>query len=153
LRRGGVHTATAFDGDSIVIDAGATVVINNDIPANNAATVEKTVFEDGLATALSTGIGGGTTVATFPAAGVSRLVSPGAGEAGAGVVRRGAEEPVTIKLNAAIDGGDSGLNSKGFDIIYDVVSPTQTNGVADGLIVFTIVAVPPGSVTLHHAGH
>src|SRR4029450_6271611 len=103
LRRGGVHTATYFDGDSIVIDAGATVVINNDIPANNAATVEKTVFEDGLATALSTGIGGGTTVATFTAAELSGLVSPGA------------DEPGTIKLNAAIDGGGSGLNSKGFD--------------------------------------
>ena len=34
-----VFVATDFDGDSVVIDAGATVTIENDVPANNAATV------------------------------------------------------------------------------------------------------------------
>ena len=50
-----VFVATDFDGDSVVIDAGATVTIENDVPANNAATVNINVDEDEL-TGLSTGI-------------------------------------------------------------------------------------------------
>ena len=62
-----VFVATDFDGDSVVIDAGATVTIENDVPANNAATVNINVDEDEL-TGLSTGITDGdatTTVATL----------------------------------------------------------------------------------------
>ena len=43
-----VFVATDFDGDSVVIDAGATVTIENDVPANNAATVNINVDEDEL---------------------------------------------------------------------------------------------------------
>ena len=63
-----VFVATDFDGDSVVIDAGATVTIENDVPGQTAATVNINVDEDELATALSTGITDGdgtTTVATL----------------------------------------------------------------------------------------
>ena len=51
----------------------------------------------------------------------------------------GADEPVTVSLNPAIDGADTGLDSKGSNILFDVVSATQVNGVADGRTVFTLV--------------
>ena len=125
-----VFVATDFDGDSVVIDAGATVTIENDVPANNAATVNINVDEDELATALSTGITDGdgtTTVASFTGAQI------------AGLVASGADEPVTVSLNAAIDNVDTGLDSKGENILFDVVSPTQVNGVAGARTVFTLV--------------
>src|SRR5262249_59585893 len=56
-----------------------------------------------------------------------------------GVVDTGADEPVKISLNPAIDGVDTGLDSKGSNILFDVVSATQVNGVADGRTVFTLV--------------
>ena len=124
-----VFVATDFDGDSVVIDAGATVTIENDVPANNAATVNINVDEDEL-TGLSTGITDGdgtTTVASFTGAQI------------AGLVASGADEPVTVSLNAAIDDVDTGLDSKGENILFDVVSPTQVNGVAGARVVFTLV--------------
>src|SRR6185436_1674526 len=130
-----VFRATDFDGDSIAIDAGASVVIENDIPQNNATTISKNVFEDGLATALSTGIGGGATAVFFTAAELAGLVSPGA------------DEGVTIKLNLNIEGVDSGLDSKGENILFDYVDATHVNGVAGGRTVFTIVEAPAGTFT------
>ena len=124
-----VFVATDFDGDSVVIDAGATVTIENDVPANNAATVNINVDEDEL-TGLSTGITDGdatTTVATFTGAQI------------AGLVASGADEPVTVSLNAAIDNVATGLFSQGENILFDVVSPTQVNGVAGARVVFTLV--------------
>ena len=124
-----VFVATDFDGDSVVIDAGATVTIENDVPVNNAATVNVDVDEDEL-TGLSTGITDNdatTTVAAFTGAQI------------AGLVDAGADEPVTVSLNPAIDGVDTGLDSKGSNILFDVVSATQVNGVADGRTVFTLV--------------
>ena len=62
-----VFVATDFDGDSVIIDAGATVTIENDVPRQNAATVNINVDEDEL-TGLSTGITDSdatTTVATL----------------------------------------------------------------------------------------
>ena len=121
--------ATDFDGDSVIIDAGATVTIENDVPANNAATVNINVDEDEL-TGLSTGITDGdgtTTVASFTGAQII------------GLVASGADEPVTVSLNAAIDGVDTGLDSKGVNILFDVISATQVNGVAGGRTVFTLV--------------
>ena len=124
-----VFVATDFDGDSVVIDGGATVTIENDVPANNAATVNINVDEDEL-TGLSTGITDGdgtTTVASFTGAQII------------GLVASGADEPVTVSLNAAIDNVDTGLVSKGENILFDVVSPTQVNGVAGARVVFTLV--------------
>ena len=86
-----VFVATDFDGDSVVIDAGATVTIENDVPANNAATVNINVDEDEL-TGLSTGITDGdgtTTVASFTGA---QICGPGGvrcGRAGDGVAQCG----------------------------------------------------------------
>ena len=124
-----MFVATDFDGDSVVIDAGATVTIENDVPGQNAATVNINVDEDEL-TGLSTGITDGdatTTVASFTGAQI------------AGLVASGADEPVTVSLNAAIDNVDTGLDSKGVSILFDVVSATQVNGVAGGRTVFTLV--------------
>ena len=92
-----VFVATDFDGDSVVIDAGATVTIENDVPGQNAVTVNINVDEDELR--ASTGITDGdgtTTVATFTGAQIS------------GLVASGADEPVTVSLNAAIDNVDTG---------------------------------------------
>ena len=68
------------------------------------------VDEDEL-TGLSTGITDGdgtTTVASFTGAQII------------GLVASGADEPVTVSLNAAIDGVDTGLDSKGVNIVFDV---------------------------------
>ena len=108
-----MFVATDFDGDSVIIDAGATVTIENDVPGQNAATVNINVDEDEL-TGLSTGITDGdgtTTVASFTGAQI------------AGLVASGADEPVKVSLNPAIDGVDTGLDSKGENILFDVVEP------------------------------
>ena len=57
----------------------------------------------------------------------------------AGLVASGADEPVKVSLNAAIDNVDTGLDSKGENILFDVVSATQVNGVAGARTVFTLV--------------
>ena len=87
------------------------------------------VDEDELA-GLSTGITDGdatTTVATFTGAQI------------AGLVASGADEPVTVSLNAAIDNVATGLFSQNVSIVFDVISPTQVNGVAGARTVFTLV--------------
>ena len=122
-----VFVATDFDGDSVVIDAGATVTIENDVPGQNAVTVNINVDEDEL---RSTGITDGdatTTVATFTGAQI------------AGLVDSGADEPVKVSLNAAIDNVATGLFSQGVSILFDVISATQVNGVAGARTVFTLV--------------
>ena len=126
------NSATAAAG-------GFTIAINNDVPANNAVTLgTQTVFEDGLNNGQSTGIGGGTTTAVFTAAQLATLVNAGADEA------------VTIKLaNATQLSGDTGLNSKGSQVNWQVVDATHINGVADGnRVVFTLVESPAGTFTL-----
>ena len=68
------------------------------------------MFEDGLATALSTGIGGGTTTAVYTAADLKTLVNSGA------------DEDVTIKLADALQlSGDTGIDSKGLQVNWVVV--------------------------------
>ncbi|UUZ72499.1 retention module-containing protein [Polaromonas sp. P1(28)-8] len=133
-----VFVATDFDGDSVVIDAGATVTIENDVPGQNSATVNINVDEDEL-TGLSTGITDGdgtTTVASFTAA---QLM---------GLVAAGADEPVKVSFNSAIEGVDTGLDSKGANILFDYVDATHVNGVADGRIVFTLVQTAGGDALL-----
>ena len=72
-----MFVATDFDGDSVVIDGGATVTIENDVPANNAATVNINVDEDELATALSTGITDGDGTTTFASFTGAQIKGPG----------------------------------------------------------------------------
>ena len=98
-----VFVATDFDGDSVIIDAGATVTIENDVPGQNAATVNINVDEDEL-----TGCRRASPTATrrprwrrFTGAQIT------------GLVASGADEPVKVSLNAAIDNVDTGLDSKG----------------------------------------
>ena len=137
LSLAGVFTATDFDADPVVIDAGASINIENDVPANNGTTLAaKLVVEDGL-TGLSTGIGGGATTAVFTTAELATLVNSGA------------DEPVTIKFNAAVT-GDTGLDSKGFDVSWVYVDATHVNGVAlldANRVVFTLVESPAGTFT------
>ena len=116
-----VFVATDFDGDSVVIDAGATVTIENDVPANNAATVNINVDEDELTRLCRRASPTATRRPRWRASRARRLRA---------LVASGADEPVTVSLNAAIDNVDTGLDSKGENILFDVVSPTQVNGVA-----------------------
>ncbi|MBR0810913.1 hypothetical protein JQ544_05235, partial [Bradyrhizobium diazoefficiens] len=126
------------DGDFVQLDTGAVVAIDNDVPENNTAALQvQTVYEDGLATLLSTGIGGGATTATFTSAQLATLVSSGA------------DENVTIKLASAAQlSGDTGLDSKGTQVNWQVVDATHINGVStDGRTVFTLVESPAGTFT------
>jgi T1SS-143 domain-containing protein len=134
-----VFTATDSDGDAIVINAGASVTIENDIPVNNAATVNLgTVHEDALNTAGAVGNseGGQTVTASITAAQIAALVTAGA------------DAPVAIALNAAVS-GPSGLTQDGHAInfVYDANSGVINGVVADGPnaggVVFTIA--PNGS--------
>ena len=126
-----VFVATDFDGDSVVIDAGATVTIENDVPANNAATVNINVDEDEL-TGLSTGITDGdatTTVATLH----------GCADCGPGGVRR-RRAGERCRSTPAIDGVDTGLDSQGRRTSCSTyVDATHVNGVAGARTVFTLV--------------
>ena len=116
-----VFTATDADGDQIVIDAGASVNIENDVPINNAGTVSVTVHEDALnnADAVGNNEGGKTVTASITVAQLQALVSPGA------------DAPVTIGLNAAIDGAATGLTQNGVSIVWDFVSATQVRGLVN----------------------
>ena len=110
-------------------EVGSKVIFEDDGPVNNAATVNVDVDEDEL-TGLSTGITDNdatTTVASFTGAQI------------AGLVDAGADEPVKVSLNPAIDGVDTGLDSQGANILFDYVDATHVNGVADGRTVFTLV--------------
>ena len=117
-----VFVATDFDGDSVVIDAGATVTIENDVPAQNEATANINVDEDDLATALSTGIPDGadgeTTVATFTGAQI------------AGLVASGADEPVKVSLNAGDRRCRHGTGLEGREHPVRLVDATHIEGVA-----------------------
>ena len=118
-------TEAATDTDEV----GSKVIFEDDGPLNNAATVNVNLDEDEL-TGLSTGItdnDAATTVATFTGAQI------------AGMVNTGADEPVKVSLNPAIDGVDTGLDSKGDNILFDYVDATHVNGVAAGRTVFTLV--------------
>src|SRR4029079_19232476 len=74
-----VFVATDFDGDSIIIDAGATVTIENDVPGQNAVTVNINVDEDELTGGI-TDNDGTTTVATFTGGQIAGLVASGEGQ-------------------------------------------------------------------------
>ena len=126
-----LFTATDTDGDTVVIDAGASVTIENDEPVNNATTLAAlVVHEDALNTAgavgNSAGEGAKTATASLTTAAIATLVSPGA------------DSPVTIGLNAAIDGSATGLTQNGVSVVWDYVSATQLQGLAGANVVFTL---------------
>ncbi|MBR0815951.1 hypothetical protein JQ544_30765, partial [Bradyrhizobium diazoefficiens] len=83
----GLVTITAIVTDnsnqtsSAQTDVGSHLTFLDDGPFNNGPALQvQTVYEDGLATLLSTGIGGGATTATFTSAQLATLVSSGADE-------------------------------------------------------------------------
>ena len=121
-----MFVATDFDGDSIVIDAGATVTIENDIPGQNSATVNINVDEDEL-TGLSTGItdnDGVNTVASFTAAQL------------AGLVASGADEPVTVCSCCSVGLGLSGSTSFSSRAGYNPVSTLGSAIVSPPIVSF-----------------
>ena len=122
-----MFVATDFDGDSVIIDAGATVTIENDVPANNAAMVNINVDEDELPGRRASPTA--TARRRWRASRARRLRAWWVG----------ADEPVTVSLNAAIDNVATGLFSQNVSIVFDVISATQVNGVAGARTVFTLV--------------
>ncbi|HEX8027905.1 MAG TPA: hypothetical protein VF491_05560, partial [Vicinamibacterales bacterium] len=113
-----VFTATDTDGDKVIIDAGATVNIQNDVPINNSGTVSITVHEDALnnANAVGNNEGGKTVSGSITVAQLQALVTPGA------------DSPVTIGLNPLIDGVATGLTQLGVSIVWDYVDATHVRG-------------------------
>src|SRR5204862_135678 len=88
----GVFAATDADGDKIIINAGASVLIQNDVPINNSTSYNAgTVHEDALNT-VGVAVGnpeGGGQVTNIQVLGASL----------AGLVSPGADSPVAISLN------------------------------------------------------
>ena len=133
-----MFTARDTDGDTVIIDAGASVNIENDVPINNAGTVSVTVHEDALnnANAVGNHEGGKTVTASISIAQLQSLVSPGA------------DAPVTIGLNAAIDGAATGLTQNGVSIVWDFVSATQVRGLVNNdptKVAFTLTLDGPNN--------
>ena len=125
-----VFVATDFDGDSVVIDAGATVTIENDVPANNAATVNINVDEDEL-TGLSTGITDGD--------GDDHGGDlHGRADRGPGGVRRGRAGEGVAQCGDRQCRHGSGLERRRASCSTSS-SATQVNGVAGARTVFTLV--------------
>ena len=129
-------TATDFD-DSIALTvngiggttANDSLVIRiiDDVPINNDVTVAVNVAEDTLPGGNLDAGSLLTTTATITAVQIL------------GLVTAGADAPVTIGLNALIDGTASGLTQNNVPITWDHVSATQVNGVVGGNVVFTLV--------------
>ena len=91
-----VFVATDFDGDSVVIDAGATVTIENDIPV--ATIPEYAVLSNGDGLPVGFNLDLDPTLTN----------------------NYGPDEQGTVRFPASIDETLSGLTSHGTVIIYDV---------------------------------
>ncbi|QNN67500.1 hypothetical protein H9L13_00580 [Sphingomonas lutea] len=140
LSLAGAFVATDTDGDKVIIDAGATLLIENDVPINNGASYAVgTVYEDGLNTAgavgNATGEGAKPTTIQILGASLATLVAPGA------------DAPVTIALNllpagqtGSIEGTNTGLTQNGTNIVWDVVGAELRGVLATDAtkVVFTI---------------
>ena len=142
LSLAGVFKATDTDGDAVIIDAGASVTIENDVPVNNGDTVGAfAVHEDALNTvgvAVGNSEGGQTFTASITAASIAALVTAGA------------DSPVTIDLNllplgqlGSIEGTSTGLTQLGVAITWHV-NGTQLDGIIGGdatKVAFTVAKV------------
>jgi hypothetical protein len=137
---------TDADGDSIALDNGAVVAIENDVPVNNDTTLTvQTVFEDGLTNANSNNQSVGN-----PEAGHTAVTATYTGAQILSLVTIGADEPGKVALaGASIEGTSTGLQSKGLAVTYHVASATEIDGVtSDGRTVFTLVQTAGGDGTL-----
>jgi hypothetical protein len=133
-----VFTATDTDNDQIVIDTGASVSIQNDVPVNvpHEETPIYGVAEDALPGGNLDYVGQSATT-TIAAVDL------------AGLVNAGADAPVKFAINPAIDGQSTGLTQTAapgdaaHDIVWKVISATEIDGVVsggpnDGQVVFTL---------------
>ena len=91
--------ATDFDGDTVIIDAGATVTIENDVPI--ATLPEYAVLSNGAGSPVVFNLDLDTQLPTLSN-------------------NYGADEEGTVRFLASLDGTLSGLTSHGAPIIYDV---------------------------------
>jgi hypothetical protein len=115
--------ATDFDGDSVVIDAGATVTIENDIPV--ATIPEYAVLSNGAGSPVVFNLDLDPTLSN----------------------NYGADEEGTVRFLASLDGTPSGLTSHGAVILYDVSPNGLTlTGVA-GLTPVFVITLDPASAT------
>src|SRR6185436_1841467 len=128
----GVFKATDTDGDSVIIDAGASVTIENDVPVNNGTTLGAfAVHEDalntvGVAVGNSAGEGAKTFTASILASDIATLVTAGA------------DAPVAIDLNllplgqlGTLEGSSTGLTQLGVAITWHV-NGSQLDGIIGG---------------------
>ncbi|WP_143271776.1 DUF5801 repeats-in-toxin domain-containing protein, partial [Bradyrhizobium mercantei] len=126
LNLNNVFTATDADGDSVVIDNGATVSIQNDAPTQNAGIVTIAVAEDTLP-------GGNpdkgsllTTTASFTGAEIQSLVNAGA------------DAPVLVGFNGAVAGTNTGLTQTSvfggtaYNIVWAANGAHEMDGVVSG---------------------
>jgi hypothetical protein len=111
--------ATDFDGDSVVIDAGATVTIENDVPI--PVNPEYAVLPNGAGLPVIFDLDTDTTISN----------------------NVGADEPGTVRFLASLDGTNSGLTSNNVPIIYDVsLDGLILTGLAGNTSVFVITLDP-----------
>ncbi len=128
--------ATDNDGDSVTVDSGFTVTVENDVPENNTATVSGAVQEDALPTGIED-TPSDTTVATGTVS---------------GLVDVGADEPLSFSVQTTGLTG-LGLKSKGVALTY-ASSDTDSDGIDDTITatgpegtVFTLKVETDGSYT------
>ncbi|WP_244622338.1 DUF5801 repeats-in-toxin domain-containing protein, partial [Bradyrhizobium ivorense] len=137
---------TDFDGDFVQLDNGAVVAIENDVPVNNATTLQQqTVFEDGLTLANSNGQSVGN-----PEAGHTAVTATYTAAQILSLVNIGADEPGTVALAGAaqaIEGTATGIFSQGTSVTWHVVSATEIDGVVGARVVFTLVDDGAGNFT------
>ncbi|VXC42498.1 conserved hypothetical protein [Pseudomonas sp. 8AS] len=131
---------TDSDGD-LSPEATLTIKVNDDGPVNNGTTLTaKTVYEDSLNTAGAVG---------NPDGGAQPVTATLLASELAGLVSAGADAPVSIDFNAAIDGVDTGLEQGGTAILWDYVDANTVNGVVSGTstVVFTLSKGVDGNFT------
>ncbi|ACF45828.1 von Willebrand factor type A [Prosthecochloris aestuarii DSM 271] len=128
--------ATDKDGDSVTVDSGFTVTVENDVPENNTATESGAVQEDALPTG-NEDTPADTTVATGT---VSGLVNVGADEPLSYSVQTTGLTALGLKSKeVALTYAASDTNSDGID---DTITATGPDGT-----VFTLKVETDGSYT------
>ncbi|NRG16409.1 hypothetical protein HPQ64_01750, partial [Rhizobiales bacterium] len=113
--------ATDGDGDTVVLDAGLQVAVENDVPS--------VIFPDHAV--VENGAGSSATFALDLDGDIANNV--------------GADELGTVRFNV-VNGIDSGLTANGVPILYTVsVDGLTLTGAANGTTIFTIVLDPAAS--------
>jgi VCBS repeat-containing protein len=145
------YTVTRTDAEGDSVDESGSIVLadsknsvfsfDDDGPVNNGtALTAKTVYEDSLNTVGAVGNTDGGLQPVTATLLASEL---------AGLVSAGADAPLSIDFNAAIDGVDTGLEQGGTAILWDYVDANTVNGVVSGTstVVFTLSKGLDGNFT------